>query len=302
MNPDLIRELERRRSMFNQIIQAYPACRNIPPSFLRRLRVYGGQQGIYFDKASTSGILGVNESITVSILHTGRHYPDEFSDSYLLYHYPDTRRRGLDEAEIRATKNAYNANVPIFVITYSQENPELRDVFLGFVEGWDDASKVFLISIGSHWIDSRETPDLLSEELPPFQLTTQRQGQESTFSRNRNDQPLFRFRVFQRYGPKCAVCSVDRIEMLQAAHLRPVSRSGSDDPRNGLVLCANHHLAFDANLFTFDDSSLKVVYRPQGPYANDLQITVSSLQSLSKRPHQKALAWRYRCWKRVVGL
>jgi len=302
MNPDLIRELERRRSMFNKIIQAYPTCRDIPPSFLRSLRVYGGQQGIYFDKASTSGILAVNESITVSILHTGHHCPDDFSDSYLLYHYPDTRRLGLDEAEIRATKNAYYANIPIFVISYSQENPELRDVFLGFVEGWDDASKVFLISISSHWIHSRETPNLLSEELPPFQLTTQRRGQEAAFSRNRNDQPLFKFRILQRYGPKCVVCSVDRIEMLQAAHLRPVSRYGSDDPRNGLVLCANHHLAFDANLFTFDDSSLEVVYRPQGPYADDLEITVSSLQWLPKRPHQKALAWRYRYWKRMVGL
>ena len=264
--------------------------------------MYSGQQGIYFDKANTSGILGVNESITVSILHTGRHYPDEFSDSYLLYHYPDTRRLGLDEAEIQATKNAYHANIPIFVISYSQENPQLRDILVGFVEGWDDASKVFLISIGSDWIDSKETPALLSEELPPFQLTTQRHGQEPAFSRDRSNQPLFKFRVLQRYGPKCAVCPVDRIEMLQAAHLRPVYRYGSDDPRNGLVLCANHHLAFDANLFTFDDSSLKVVYRPQGPYANDLQITVSSLQLLPKRPHQKALAWRYRYWKRVTGL
>ncbi len=44
-----------------------------------------------------------------------------------------------------------------------------------------------------------------------------------------------RFSVFKRYGAKCAVCSVSRSEMLQAAHLRPVSEKGSDDPRNGLV-------------------------------------------------------------------
>ena len=58
--------------------------------------------------------------------------------------------------------------------------------------------------------------------------------------------------------------------MLQAAHIRPVSENGSDDPRNGLVLCANHHLAFDANLFAFDPETLEVVYKPSGVTGVDL--------------------------------
>jgi putative restriction endonuclease len=302
MNANVIEELERRRHMFNQIIQAYPTGRNVPPGFLRGLRVYSGQQGIYFDKANTSGILGAKESITVSVLHTGHHYPDDFSDRYLLYHYPDTRRAGHDEAEIRATKNACRVGMPIFVISYSQAHSDLRDIFLGFVEGWDDASKVFLITIYSHWVERSQYPHVLPEKLPPFQLADQIQAQESSSPKHNSNQPLFKFRVLQRYGPKCAVCSVDRKEMLRATHLRPVTNDGSDDPRNGLILCANHHLAFNANLFAFDNSTLKVVFRPQGPNAHDLQITVDSLRSLPELPDQRALAWRYRYWKRVLGL
>ena len=39
--------------------------------------------------------------------------------------------------------------------------------------------------------------------------------------------------------------------LLDAAHLRPYADKGSDDPRNGLVLCATHHRAFDKRLFGF---------------------------------------------------
>ncbi|MFY9475623.1 MAG: HNH endonuclease signature motif containing protein [Bacillota bacterium] len=110
-----------------------------------------------------------------------------------------------------------------------------------------------------------------------------------------------RFSVFKRYGAKCAVCSVSRSEMLQAAHLRPVSEKGSDDPRNGLVLCANHQLAFNAYLFAFDPESLDIVLKP-GVTAEELGITVNSLRELSNKPHPEALAWRYGFWKRNMGL
>ena len=112
---------------------------------------------------------------------------------------------------------------------------------------------------------------------------------------------LFRFSVFKRYGAKCAVCSVSRSEMLQATHLRPVSEKGSDDPRNGLVLCANHQLAFNAYLFAFDPESLEIVFKP-GVTADELGITVKNLRGLVKKPHPESVAWRYSYWKRHVGL
>jgi putative restriction endonuclease len=57
---------------------------------LRSMRVYGGAQGIWVDKATTGTLSPDGQGITVSILHTGRHYPDDLSDDGLIYHYPTT--------------------------------------------------------------------------------------------------------------------------------------------------------------------------------------------------------------------
>ena len=43
-----------------------------------------------------------------------------------------------------------------------------------------------------------------------------------------------------RYGAKCAVCNVDNKHIFDAGHIIPVDDDGTDDPRNGLVLCKNH--------------------------------------------------------------
>src|SRR5262249_52488857 len=52
-----------------------------------------------------------------SILHTGRHYPDDLSDDGVIYHYPTTKRpAGRDAAEVQATKNAAALSLPIFAI------------------------------------------------------------------------------------------------------------------------------------------------------------------------------------------
>jgi hypothetical protein len=45
-------------------------------------------------------------------------------------------------------------------------------------------------------------------------------------------------------GWKCAVCGMRIVQLLDAAHIRGVAEGGSDDPRNGLMLCVNHHRAF----------------------------------------------------------
>jgi predicted restriction endonuclease len=46
--------------------------------------------------------------------------------------------------------------------------------------------------------------------------------------------------------------------LLDAAHVRAYRDKGSDDPRNGLVLCATHHRAFDKKLFAIDPSTLQL--------------------------------------------
>src|SRR5262249_52607636 len=75
--------------------------------------------------------------------------------------------------------------------------------------------------------------------------------------RVRPGQQRFRFQVLKEYRPKCAVCSISHSLLLHAAHLCGKAAKGSDDWRNGLPLCATHHLAFDANLFAIVPTRLK---------------------------------------------
>jgi putative restriction endonuclease len=107
-------ELERGLHLWAQIRAA--DADDIEPNALRSMMmVYGGAQGIWVDKRQTEMLSTDGHGVTVSILHTGRHYPDDLSDDGVIYHYPTTRRpSGRDAAEVRATKNAADLSLPIF--------------------------------------------------------------------------------------------------------------------------------------------------------------------------------------------
>jgi len=47
----------------------------ISARYLRDLGVYGGAQGIWVDKTRTGNL--APDGVTVGLLHTGRHYPDD---------------------------------------------------------------------------------------------------------------------------------------------------------------------------------------------------------------------------------
>ena len=165
---------------------------------------------------------------------------------------------------------------------------------MNWVEGWDDASEIFLV------IFAEEAPEKLlgDDELDkmPFELVEER-SERKTRSAARKGQQRFHFRVFKRYGPKCAVCGIEEKKLLEAIHIRPRSKKGSNDPRNGLVLCRNHHRAFDEGLFCFDPDTLEVVLSKAGPDAHGLRLEATSLQGLTRKPHEKAVEWRWERWR-----
>jgi putative restriction endonuclease len=63
--------------------------------------------------------------------------------------------------------------------------------------------------------------------------------------------------IQEHYGNSCAVCGskwvVKGQSEAEAAHIIPVRKNGSDDPRNGIALCRFHHWAFDNGIFTLTD-------------------------------------------------
>jgi hypothetical protein len=151
----------------------------------------------------------------------------------VIYHYPTTERgASRDNAEVESTKMARTLGLPVFVITPGRTSVS-RTVHLGWVEDWDDRAKWFLISFGTSPPPAR-IPEL--DQDVPFALTDE-SIRRKAFRDVREGQQRFKFRVFKRYGPACAVCGIEVPEVLDAAHLCPKDRKGSDDPRNGLVLC-----------------------------------------------------------------
>lgn len=64
--------------------------------------------------------------------------------------------------------------------------------------------------------------------------------------------------VREAYDNECAVCGSQRESPqgnpeVEAAHIYPKSKGGSDDVRNGVALCKLHHWAFDCGWMSFTD-------------------------------------------------
>ncbi len=285
-------ELEHRRGMWESLKGA-GGPDGVTPGVLRDLGIYGGAQGVWVDKARTASLTEDGTGVTVGLLHTGSSYADDLSDDGVLYHYPNTNRpRGRDLAEIEATKQAGRLGLPVFVITYPSPGSAKRDVHLGWVESWNDSLETFLITFD----DSPPSSSVTAPDEQPFRLVEERKTTRRQVDA-RVGQQRFKFLVFERYGLRCAVCGISAPQLLDAAHLRPKRERGSDDPRNGLVLCASHHRALDAGLFAIEPNSLRIRYAASGQDADSLRIAYSTLDHLPKKPHQEALEWMWSKWQ-----
>ena len=169
------------------------------------------------DKDLTGQIDGNDGGITVGILHTGRHYPDDLSEDGVIYHYPKTKRGGArDTAEIEATKSAGRFELPIFVILPGPTH-DTRSVRLGWVTDWDDNSSHFLILFGEQK-PSYEPP---ASEAAPFTLFSVESAKRASV-RVRPGQQRFRFQVLKEYGAKCAVCSEVMTGEMGCLYVRPI--------------------------------------------------------------------------------
>ncbi len=118
--------------------------------------------------------------------------------------------------------------------------------------------------------------------------------------KTRPEQQHFAQSVFAHYGNCCVVCDVSLPAMLQAAHIIPKKDMGNDESGNGLVLCANHHCAFDAGLFVIHPDSLEIIMASSNRPL--LGISRLDLHHLCNQPDRRTLQWRYERWSKVRGL
>jgi hypothetical protein len=231
--------------------------------------------------------------VTVGLLHTGSSYTDDLFDDGVLYHYPQTSTSGRDAAEVEATRAAGKLKLPV-VITYPSPKSSSRRVHLGWIEDWDDKERWFFVVFGG----TAPGVALPRDDDAPFPTMTAK-NRRTRAAKTRPNQLRFKFQVFQRYGAACAVCGLDVREMLEAAHIIPDEDEGPDDSRNGLVLCRNHHRAYDCGLFLIEPDTLALRVR-ESVSVDSLAITRTSFQHLSRKPHPEALRWRWDNAKRSL--
>ena len=210
----------------------------VAASRLRELGLYGGASGIYVDANTTKHIR--ESGVTVSLRHNGRSYADALSDSVMEYRYPKTNRPpSRDANEIRATKAAYELELPVYVIS---DSSDLRDVRRGWVTGWDDSEAVFSIGFG----DSSTLPvDLPSDyaksdasSSPGFDGAPDREVQGWA----RREQRLARALLLgNRESGECRLCSREFLaRFLVAAHKKRRSECSLEeklDLQNVVMLC-----------------------------------------------------------------
>lgn len=266
-------------------MQAHPMWPNLPPQFLRILKVYGGAAGIYSEMTRTR-LLSSN-GIAISILHTGRHYADDVDEDGIIYHYPTTNRPAKsDQGEIDSVKDAKLLGIPIFVII---QNGSSRIVRRAWVADSDDVARLFLLEFSPTKSENYEV------ELDRQELFLPRISRPKTVTQviRRERSSRFKFELLKRYGSSCVISGLSVVEMLDGAHVIPVDKGGSDDPRNGLLLSASLHRALDANLWAIHPSSLEIVVRGKGPDIAQMKIPIKTLNNSLVLPHQDALEFRY---------
>ncbi|WP_386765871.1 HNH endonuclease [Longivirga aurantiaca] len=275
-----------------EALRASPNYPNLTSGEVRDSGAYGGQQGVWVDKTRTSAL--VASGVAVGLRHTGRHYADDLDESGIVYHYPKTRRAGSrDSGEVESIKAAERLRLPVFVIS---EEGAARRVHLGWVVDHDDAAGIALILFGDRAVAPMLRRD---DEVDVFVRGAERRRRQAVASRLERD-PTFAFNTIRKYGGSCALTGITVPSMLEAAHVIPVARGGSDHEGNAILLNAALHRAFDAFLWTLHPRTLDVVIRPQGPVAGAMRIEQLSLSG-RPGPHRDALEWRMDQFQRQLG-
>ena len=134
-------------------------------------------------------------------------------------------------------------------------------------------------------------PDIFQDKS--FILTESNSRSRRQIVSTRPNQQTFRFEVIKYYDGKCAFCGLSIGQLVDAAHIKPKSKRGSDDPRNGLLLCSLHHRAFDSGMISIEPETLEIHTLKKGPTPEELKLEFNNLKHLTRKPHPDALAWHW---------
>lgn len=169
-------------------------------------------------------------------------YEDAFDEEAgtILYSY---RQGDTDSPDNRALRAAFEQQVPLIYLmgvapaVYSLAAPV-------YVVEDRPSDRAVLVQIGSRATDLG--PDGIRSQ-PDVRRYALREA------RYRLHQHQFRYKVLAAYRQRCTICALRERSLLQAAHIvEDTHECGEAVVRNGLALCAIHHLAYDRHVLGID--------------------------------------------------
>ena len=295
-SPEAIQtELQRRLAMWDSV-QSIQKERPLTADEVHEIGCYNGARGIWRGKASTSHLTPLGSGVCVGISSRGK-YEDVFEEETGTYDYPSTQATTYDQGDIESMRAALDLGLPVFLIRDTNlkgevvegKGPRRRVDRVEFLEDNPiGRNLVFTFSLGGRGAyllpEDQEGSCFLARE------TSKREVQNK-----KRSQAAFRAAVISRYGEKrCCLCDAPP-EVIEAAHIVPVSDDGSDWGGNGLLLCRNHHALYDLGRWCLDPEHLEVV-PAEGHDLTALQVMRSNIRHLITPPDKHALEWRWSRW------
>lgn len=144
---------------------------------------------------------------------------------------------GMEPASSRGPVR-YHAIVPTYIVEW---NPDERNV------------KLFLGPRRRVVPHTRDRPPRYSRDRPVYRLPTLQEHKDRIREvKVRDQQRPFREKLLRAYKYSCAICRLPDQNVLDACHIKRYEDGGSSEVSNGLLLCKNHHAAFDRWLIGID--------------------------------------------------
>ncbi|MEX0834961.1 MAG: HNH endonuclease, partial [Nitriliruptor sp.] len=170
-------------------------------------------------------------------------YDDRFGDDGMFrYHYrtphkATARARATAAADNEAVRVAYRRRLPL--VYWFGVVPNLyRPFYPVYVFGDDPTAQEFSLDLTE--LGARHLDDLAADEVS--------RQYRAQIVQARMHQARFREAVLRAYRSCCAICSLRRRELVEAAHIVGDADGGAPVVTNGLVLCKLHHAAFDRHI------------------------------------------------------
>lgn len=209
------------------------------------LRFASAAEGIFKPK-EMSGLLSIKTVVPKPkgrVWYADQMHPDEqvrSTSDVMQYafkgsHPDDTRNQWL--------RDAMERSLPI-IYFYGVAPGVYEPIFPVYIVAWDPTSLTCSVAAGGEiGATASWSPPAPEERRYSMRVVKQRLHQA-----------MFRERVIQAYGGKCALTNLPEIKLVDAAHIVPDSDAelGQPDIRNGICMSKIHHAAYDADLIGVD--------------------------------------------------